>query len=216
MLMFTKLLALCLPLALLLNAGLSLAAEHASAVEIRFGKALRFTPSPPGLWAEAAPRPDYGKPPLTVECWARLSGKGGFNVLAANEPKESADHWELYTYTGSGKLSVYLPGYVPSAITSERDVVDGKWHYLALTFDGEAAVLYVDGSQAATAQVKRRGKAQPVTGALAVGKAAAQWIRAGKGVRPVRRHASAYAVRQARYEALLDVVNGWSSRQIDA
>ena len=46
-------------------------------------------------------------------------------------------------------------------------------------------------------------------------KAAAQWIRAGNGIRPMRGHAAVYAVRQARYEELLGVLNVWSSKQSD-
>jgi len=49
--------------------------------------------------------PAYNIPPLTVECWARVQGKAGFNILAASHPKESSEHWELYTYAGSGEFS---------------------------------------------------------------------------------------------------------------
>ena len=46
-------------------------------------------------------------------------------------------------------------------------------------------------------------------------KAAAKWIRAGKGIRPMRGHAALYAARQARYEELLGMLNVWSSKQSD-
>ena len=83
--------------------------------------------------------------PLTVECWARLDGQAGFNILVASNSKESADHWELYTYAGTGELSLYMPGCAPAEIRSGVDVVDGQWHYLAATFDDTHARLYVDG-----------------------------------------------------------------------
>src|SRR5581483_6989364 len=51
----------------------------------RFGQALDARAGP-----VAAPgRPVYQNPPLTVECWARLYGKSGFNILVANSAKES-------------------------------------------------------------------------------------------------------------------------------
>ena len=51
----------------------------------------------------------YRKPPLTVECWARLFSKNNFNVLVSTDPKSSGQHWEIYTYAGKGDFSV-LPG----------------------------------------------------------------------------------------------------------
>ena len=41
-------------------------------------------------------------------------------------------------------------------------------------------------------------------------RAADAWIQTGKGVAPVRKHAAVYAVRQARYERLLETLNTWS------
>ncbi len=95
--------------------------------------------------ASAAHDPIYDRRPLTVECWARLDGQAGFNILVASNSKESADHWELYTYAGAGDLSLYLPGCSPAEIRSGVDVVDGKWHHLAAAFDDQLARLYVDG-----------------------------------------------------------------------
>ena len=31
----------------------------------------------------------------------------------------SADHWELYTYAGTGELSLYMPGCAPAEIRSQ-------------------------------------------------------------------------------------------------
>ena len=149
-------------------------AAQMEAGDDRFVDVLRLSPSPPAVWAEATAKPDYGKPPLTVECWARLKGRTGYNILAANEPKESATHWELYSFIGSGKLSAYLPGCLPAVISTERDIVDEKWHCLAMTFDGVRVRLYVDGKEEANVQVVRRDNLQSVVGGLAVGKAAAQ------------------------------------------
>ena len=94
--------------------------------------------------AETPSKPLFHKPPFTVECWGRLFSKGSFNILAANNRKESPDHWELYTYAGTGVLSAYFPGFTPSEIKSAVDVIDGAWHYLAISFDGERVKLYVD------------------------------------------------------------------------
>jgi mono/diheme cytochrome c family protein len=112
----------------------------AQLVEGRFGRALDARR---GRYVLPS-RPDYQTPPLTVECWARVASKVGFNILVANGLKESSDHWEIYTYAGSGEFSAYLPGYEPAEIKSGVDITDGRWHHIAMVFDGGRVRLYVD------------------------------------------------------------------------
>lgn len=97
--------------------------------------------------ATAAGRPAYQDPPLTVECWVRTASKAGFNVFVASSPKESKTHWELYSYAGSGRFSVYLPGYTPAEIVSDVDITDDRWHYLAMVWEPDRVRLFVDGQQ---------------------------------------------------------------------
>ena len=128
-----------------------------AAPEGRFGAAL----DPRAGSAQAAAQATiYDRRPLTVECWAKLNGKAGFNILVANNSKESAEHWELYSYAGSGDLSLYLPGFAPAEIRSGVDITDGQWHYVAATFDETQASLYVDGKlvkQTAIARARSGG-----------------------------------------------------------
>ncbi|HEX5447006.1 MAG TPA: ThuA domain-containing protein, partial [Pirellulales bacterium] len=124
----------------------------------RFGAALDPRA---GLPAQAARQDVYDRRPLTIECWAKLDSKAGFNILAANNSKESSEHWELYSYAGSGELSLYLPGFAPAEIKSGFDVTDRKWHYLAAAFDENQATLSIDGKQVHTAQIKRQRSGGP-------------------------------------------------------
>ncbi len=110
----------------------------------RYGKAFRTSPGA-GYWAEALPRSEYDGPPITVECWAQVHSKNAFNVLVLNQNKDSARHWEIYTYANTGCFSAYLPGYAPCEIKSDRDITDGQWHYLAMAFAEGRVRLYVDG-----------------------------------------------------------------------
>jgi hypothetical protein len=126
--------------------------DPAALVPGRFGLALDARRAQ----AAARSKPAYATPPLTVECWAKLDSKRGFNILVANHTKESSDHWEVYTYAGSGELSAYLPGYAPAEIKSGVDVTDGEWHYLAMTFDGSRVRLYVDARLVRDAAVTRQ------------------------------------------------------------
>lgn len=133
----------------------------------RFGKALDATEGP--AFAESDAR--YGTPPLTVELWAKLFGKAGYNAIIANEPKASARHWELYTRPGTGHLAAFLPGYEPADVVSDVPVCDAKWHHLALTFDGKTVKLYADGKLAKEQAVAPKAGAKVVAGPLTIGMA---------------------------------------------
>jgi type 1 glutamine amidotransferase/mono/diheme cytochrome c family protein len=118
-------------------------------VEGKFGKALNGA-SGGVLLSEAAELRD---PPLTIDAWVKLDKKDGFNILVASEEKTSASHWELYTYAGSGVLSVYLPGR-GGEYKSERPIVDGNWHHVALQLAPEQVALFVDGQKVLDSSLK--------------------------------------------------------------
>ncbi len=101
-----------------------------------FGRALYGGMVVPGQGA-------YRARPITIECFARLNSKSGFNILVANDPKSSAEHWELYSYAGSGGLSLYQPGR-GGEFKSDVDICDGRWHYLAAILAPDRVRLYVD------------------------------------------------------------------------
>lgn len=137
--------------------------------EGRFGKALDARATP--VVVDGSER--FRKAPLTVECWAKLNSKTGFNVLVACDTKDSAEHWEIYSYAGSGAFSVYMPGMQPSEIISKADICDGKWHYLAMTWDGKDSRLFVDGKQVHEQTVQPKKGLKPQPGPLTIGMALA-------------------------------------------
>lgn len=84
--------------------------------------------------------------PFTVELFARVDSNDRFQILLANEEKSSPRHWELYTFAGTGRLSLYVPGNRSNqTIISDCNLVDGKEHYIRLTMDVDEARLFVDG-----------------------------------------------------------------------
>ncbi len=85
----------------------------------------------------------YRNRPLTVECFAKLNSKDGFNILVASDPKSSAEHWELYSYADSGVFSVYQPGR-GGEFKSEVNICDGQWHHLAAILEPARVRLFVD------------------------------------------------------------------------
>ena len=146
---------------------LLLAAPEPALVPGKFGKALDALTTPLAFAGDSR----YRVLPLTVECWANLRSKRGFNVLVSSDDKASARHWELYTHSGSGALAVYLPGYEPSLLTSKGDVCDKAWHHLAFTFDGKTATLYRDGKSVLSRAVNARKGMKPMDGPLCIGMA---------------------------------------------
>lgn len=106
----------------------------------KFGSAL----DPRGSTVTAS-RPAEFRPPVTVECWAKLNGKAGYNILIASHLKESRRHWEIFSDAGTGRFCAYLPGYSPSRIDSPADIADGKWKYLAFQWHPNRVLLFVDG-----------------------------------------------------------------------
>src|SRR5436309_1314256 len=65
------------------------AAPEPALVEGKFGKALDAARTPLAFGGDHR----YRTPPLTVECWAKLNGRRGFNVLVSCDDKASARHW---------------------------------------------------------------------------------------------------------------------------
>jgi hypothetical protein len=133
--------------------------------EGKFGKALDARVLPARVESDDR----YRKPPLTVECWAKLFSKTGFNVLVSTDPKTSGQHWEIYTYAGTGFFSAYLPGTKQGEIKSDINVCDGKWHYLAMTHDGKTVRLIVDGWEVVEQPVAYRPEAKLEAGPLLIG-----------------------------------------------
>jgi sugar phosphate isomerase/epimerase len=126
-----------------------------------FGRALRG-----GM--VVAGGPENRRLPITVECWAKLDSKQDFNILVASDPKASAEHWELYSYAGSGVLSLYQPGR-GGEFRSEVNICDSRWHYLAATLEPARVRLYVDGRLVKDAAASPL-RGQPVPGGLAFGR----------------------------------------------
>ena len=150
-----------------------------------FGRALAYS-------LVEAGKPAYRELPITVELRAQLNSKHGFNILIASDPKASAQHWELYSYTKSGVFSLYLPGR-GGEFKSSVNICDGQWHALAAIIEPARVRLFVDGKQVLDAPAKPlTGTPQP--GGIAFGQlvegglgcdGSLDDIRISKGVREI-------------------------------
>ena len=111
--------------------------------EGKFGQALDATQGGAVFAAHA----EHRNATVTVDCWAQLNSKDGYNILVASEPKSSATHWEIYSHAGSGQFAVYMPGRGGDYRT-EVNIVDGKWHHVSMIFEPGRLRLEVDGKLA--------------------------------------------------------------------
>ncbi|HUR46936.1 MAG TPA: LamG-like jellyroll fold domain-containing protein, partial [Candidatus Saccharimonadales bacterium] len=112
-------------------------------------------------------KPEYRTRPFTIESRARLNSRTSFNILVASETKASGEHWELYTYAGSGVLSLYQPGR-GGDFRTDVNICDGQWHYLAAVVEPERVRLFVDGKLVKSAPAKPL-QGMPIAGGLAFG-----------------------------------------------
>jgi formate C-acetyltransferase len=132
------------------------------------GKVFQCHPGA-GYWLEQPSSEALCNPPLSVRCRAKLNSTTNFNLLVLNKSKDSRDHWELYSYTGSGCLSAYLPGYTPSEIVSDAVITDGQWHDIAMEFEPDRVRLYVDGALVKEKSIQREEKLGEGSGGFCIG-----------------------------------------------
>jgi hypothetical protein len=138
----------------------------AQTVEGKFGRALKVVES---SYAAVPYSQVYFSMPMTVECWVKLPPKlTGEGMILSCGPRHSNEHWEIYADSSSGALCVSFGGYAPKQIRSTMSVNDEKWHFIAVTFDGSAVSLFVDGEGVANSVVKKVGP-YPDLGALTFG-----------------------------------------------
>lgn len=138
--------------------------------------------------------PGFRSPPLTVEAWVRLADPSSFNIIAASEAKSSPTHWELYSYAGSGELSLYSPGSTPAEIRSGVPLCDGQWHHVAAHIAPDQVRLFIDGRPVVTQAVRRASLPDTSPARFAIGRLVEGglgcngWIdevRISRGLRPI-------------------------------
>jgi hypothetical protein len=135
--------------------------------------------------------PAYNGRPLIVELWARLRDAKSYNILVANELKQSPTHWEIFTMPRSGVIAAYLPSNKPSQFEGRTSITDGRWHYVAMVLDGQSVRLYVDGKPEAGGDISRPSDLQPVAGPLVFGSLVSRGLSCNGEIGEVRISAAA-------------------------
>ncbi|MEZ6044493.1 MAG: TIM barrel protein [Planctomycetaceae bacterium] len=110
----------------------------------------------------------YRTLPLTLLCETELKPSAGYNILVANDGKNSGTHWELFTHPNSGAVSAYLPGMSPDHVHSQFNICDSQLHTVSMQLEENRVRLYVDGQLKADQAVKSLQK-RSVPAGLAIG-----------------------------------------------
>ena len=126
-----------------------------------------FAPNATGLKFPGSPL--FNEQPLRVEMMAKIDDLGSYSILVAYEPKSSPRHWEMFTMTGSGRLTLYLPGNQPDHLHTTLNVADGVWRKLAVEFRGGKAELFADGVSLGSVELNRPKSETPPHTVFAVG-----------------------------------------------
>jgi len=126
-----------------------------------------FAPHSTGLKFPGSPL--FNSEPLRVELMAKIDDPRPYNILVAHEPKNSPRHWELFSMSGSGRLTLYLPGNQPDHLNTTLNAADGVWRKIALEFRGGKAELFADGKSLGSLALNRARSETPPTTVLAVG-----------------------------------------------
>jgi hypothetical protein len=89
--------------------------------------------------------PNLGMGPFSVVAWVK-GGAPGQIILSLNGTKE----WLMANPIDGSLMTKFTSPRQPLAIgSSEAVITDGKWHRIALVWDGADRILYVDGKEVA-------------------------------------------------------------------
>ncbi len=121
----------------------------------KFGKALRFDGTTNSISVSSINPPTQ----VTVSAWFRRKGTPGtgYHIIYTQGTQIEISVPES---TGQIRTGVTTATMGRQVFNSGSGVVDGNWHHLSLTYDGNYLKSYIDGKQTAS---------NPVTGALSTG-----------------------------------------------
>ncbi len=88
---------------------------------------------------------------FTVETWFRSSSTQAAQIVGyGNSTSGNSTNRERVLYVDSTGHAAFPVFWGWAALTSPSSIVDGQWHYLALTYKNRAVTLYVDGHAVAS------------------------------------------------------------------
>lgn len=95
---------------------------------------------------------------VTMNCWFKndngVAGAGGYHIPFASQ----SGHFEISVQTGGQlRTGVFVNGSRSVLTTVSKNVSDGNWHMLTMTYDGTSIKRYVDGEIVANSSTTIQG-----------------------------------------------------------
>jgi hypothetical protein len=99
---------------------------------------------------------------FSVAAWFKTSANYDSDAYIVNKPGSSNNlNYGIWMTSDENLQGGFeTSGGSPMYVTSPQSYSDGKWHYVAVTYDGSVIILYVDGVQVAT----KKTSGSPATG----------------------------------------------------
>lgn len=89
-----------------------------------------------------------GENPVTYETWMMKSGNVGWQYLMTNKNDFHNNFFRLGLNENNGQIRFYTEqdNELNTKFVSNEDFVDGEWHHIVATRDGDQGKIYVDGT----------------------------------------------------------------------
>ena len=138
----------------------------------KYGKCVEF-PGEASSYIEVPHSELLNLKEFTISAWIKSEKTADYQtILVKSGGTLETRQYTLYTRAGAGTLhtDIHVGGNRCKTYGSVV-VCDGKWHHVALTYDGKTQILYVDGKEdpGEEAQMKCDGKLVETDSALAIG-----------------------------------------------
>lgn len=119
-------------------------------IQGKWGNALEFDGNPEN-YVEVSPADDLNLEEWSIEVWLNINSiPAGWNCPFAKETgnpnnRNYALHIEGGTGTAHGSITV--GNAFGHATFGATNICDGEWHHVAVTYDGNKCIIYIDGKE---------------------------------------------------------------------
>jgi hypothetical protein len=119
--------------------------NNAKWVKGKFGQALEFTGANSNVDIQHAPVLSVEQ--FTLMAWMNVPGfTGNWQTIVTQDTAGPTRNYGLFINNGSGLIHYsFTSGNAWQSFNAGTNVVDGKWHHIAATYDKKNFICYVDG-----------------------------------------------------------------------
>jgi len=114
-------------------------------IDGQFGSALEF-PGAAGNYVLIQPVDSLALPEFTITAWIKTEAIQGEGAIVTNMPANKPRNYNLRSHSDGMTVIVFTTSMNWTMTSGQTSVVDGTWHHVAGSYDGENARMYIDGN----------------------------------------------------------------------